>query len=368
MTYYWVVAGVVLATTGLAVGNYVVATLGLLLPVGVLVAWLWARYALDRLEYARTLSIDRLYAGERVELVVSLTNNKLLPVAWVVVEDRLDSSAASSGDSYIPPEHRMLALDPDRPYAPGRWEIHEAVSLSWYERVSWSYSVLCPRRGVHRIGPTMLRSGDPFGFYERERRLSATLELLVYPRLIPIEELGLSNRFPFEGARTGAAILDDLLNIVGARPYSETDTVRQVHWRASARGVQLQSKVLRPTTELSVVLFLDLASNEFAWQGAEAELTERAISATATIAHRIHAARWSLGLYVNGLHTGTHERVRIGPSRGDDSLARVMEVLARAPVFPTMKFSELLRTERRRLPTGATVVAVTAAPTREVRE
>ena len=88
----------------------------------------------------------------------------------------------------------------------------------------------------------------------------------------------------------------------------------------------------------------------------------------ATLAHRIHAARWGLGLYVNGLHTGTHQRIRIGASRGDDALASVMEVLARVPRFPTMRFAELLRAERRRLPIGVTVVAITAVCTREVRD
>lgn len=368
VTYYWVAAGVILAVIGTVVGSYSVATLGLLLPVGVGVAWLWARYALSRVTYARTLSADRLYAGESVELELSLANAKPLLVPWISVEEQLEASDRFSYVSYTPRSRRIVVRDLDREDAGDELLIRQTLSLSWYERIRWRYSLLCPKRGRYAVGPTRLFSGDPFGFYERSKLVHGAVDLLVYPRLIPLEELGLPNRFPFEGLRTSTALLADPLNIVGARPYEEGDTPRQVHWRASARHVQLQSKVVRPTAERSIVLFLDLASEEHAWQGMNEQLVEEAISTAATLAHRVHAARWALGLYVNGLHVGTHQSIRIGASRGDDALAGVMAVLARVPAFPMMDFAEMLRQERRRLAPGVSVVAITALCTPEVRE
>lgn len=351
----WVFAGCVLLVVAVAARSTALGTLGLLLLVVVAGAWLWSWYALHAVSYTRSLSSDRVYAEESVSLEISLTNAKPLALAWVLVEDRFD------------PHLRVRNLDSVD--STGReWELRHQVSVGPYQRLRWRYNVECPRRGYHRIGPASLHSGDPFGFYERERKLTATDAVLVYPRLLPLEELDLDSRFPFEGYKGATGSVLDPLNVVGARPYAETDTIRQVHWRASARSQGLQSRVLRPATEQSVVIFLDLASSIHPWEGINSEAVERAISAAATLAHRVHAARWGLGLHVNGLRSGTRQRIGIGPTRGDNALALVMDVLARVPPYPTLPFVQLLRLERRRIPTGATVVAVSALRTPELEQ
>lgn len=346
MTDYWVLAGVLLLMLGSAARSYAISTLGLLLLVALLIAWLWARYALRRVTYTRTLSAGRVYAGESVLMEISVTNAKPVALPWLLIEDRLDSY--------------LEARNVDAENTGKEWEIRHSLSVGWYERVRWKYSLECPRRGYHRVGPALLRSGDPFGFYEQEEPVPGHIGVLVYPRLLPVEELDLSSWFPFEGHRSTPGAVPDLLNVVGARPYAEHDTLREVHWRASARSTQLHSKVLRPTTEPSVLIFLDLASSRHAWEGIDVEAVERAISTAATLAHRVHAAHWALGLHVNGLRSGTRQRVRIGTARGDGALAGIMDVLARVPPYPTVPFADLLRAERRHVPPGATVVAVTA--------
>ena len=55
---------------------------------------------------------------------------------------------------------------------------------------------MCHRRGVFRLGQARLRSGDPFGFFERERSFDDRLELLVYPRVVPLRRLALPLHHP----------------------------------------------------------------------------------------------------------------------------------------------------------------------------
>ena len=351
----WLIAGPLLAFVGVLAQSYAIATLGLLLLTVLLVAKLWARLSLHGVRYERTLSSERVYAGESVSLEVHLTNPKPLALAWLRIEDRLDSHLV------LRDLDKTLRAEAFAVTNTGReWEIRRQVSVGWYQRLILRYNLECPRRGYHQIGPATLASGDPFGLYTREERLGESAGVLVYPKLVPVERLGLPRHFPFEGTRTGAGLLDDPLNITGARPYAEGDTLRQVHWRASARSAGLQSKVWRPTTEPGVLIFLDLASNEFAWQGVDAEAVELAVSTAATVAHRVHDARRALGLHVNGLRSGTRQKIQIGLSRGDQAFALVMDTLARVYPYPNQPLAELLRSERHRLPTGATLVVVTA--------
>lgn len=351
----WLLAGGLLLLVGLLATSYAVATLGLLLLAAVLTARLWAHFALRAVQYDRSLSTERLYAGESVRLEIRITNRKPLAVPWLHLEDQLDSHL-----------HVRGVGDEERP---GRqWGIRQQVSVGWYERLSFTYDVACTRRGYYRIGPVRLRSGDPFGLYEQEREERDTVAILVYPRLLPLQDLDLGRLFPFEGNRPRIAALDDPLNITGARPYTEGDTLRQVHWRATARSPELWSKVLRPTTEPGLLILLDVASSERPWQLIDTESLERAISTAATLAHRAHAAQWALGLHVNGLQSGTGHRIRLGLARGDAPFASVMEALAKAPPFPSIPFPDLLRAERRKIPRGTTIVAVSAALTEPVRE
>ncbi len=351
----WILAGALLTLAGGLSGSYAIGTLGLLLLTVVLTARLWARFSLHRVRYERTLSSERIYAGESVTLELRLTNSKPLTLPWLVVEDRVEETLILRG---VEEEQR-----------PGRkYELRFQVSVGWYQRLRFRYTLECPRRGYHLIGPATLRSGDPFGLYDRAEKLGDTLGVLVYPKLAPVDQFALDRLFPFEGTRTGRGMLDDPLNIVGARPYAESDTLRQVHWRASARSTRLQSKVLRPTTEPGVLIFLDLASAEHAWQGVDAEAVEYAISTAATVAHRVHDERRALGLYVNGLRSGTRQKIRIGLARADQTFLAVMDTLARVFPYPNMPLAEMLRAERRRLPAGTTIVVVTAVRLRAVDE
>lgn len=356
-TEFWLLAGATLVVVGTASRSYALGTLGVLLLAAIYVAQLWARYSLSRVLYERTLSADRVYAGESVTLEVSVTNAKPLALPWLLVEDQFETHLRV---------RNLESLEHSGKQAAPHWEIRHSVSIGPYQRVRWRYNVECPRRGYHRIGPVTLRSGDPFGFEERELSPPETIGVLVYPRLLPLETLDLGSRFPFEGHKHSLGAIVDPLNVVGARPYAAGDTFRQIHWRASARSPELQAKVWRPSTEPAVLIFLDLASSQHAWEGINTEAVERAISAAATLAHRAHATRWALGLHVNGLRAGTRQRIRIGAARGDEAFVQVMDVLARVPPYPTLPFHELLRAEQRSMPAGASLIAVTALRTAEV--
>ncbi len=132
-TDLWVLGGIVLLMLGAATRSYAFGTLGLLLLVAILVARLWARYSLHGVTYTRRLSADRIYAGESVSLEIAITNAKPLALPWLLVEDRLDT--------------HLLARNVEMEHSGKEWEIRHSVSVGWYERIRWWYSISCERRG-----------------------------------------------------------------------------------------------------------------------------------------------------------------------------------------------------------------------------
>ena len=90
------------------------------------------------------------------------------------------------------------------------------TSLAWYERVRWEYTVKCENRGFYRIGPARLKSGDLFGFFGSEKELAVNDYLLVYPRIVPLPEMGMPAARPLGETRGGIAIFQDESRAVGA--------------------------------------------------------------------------------------------------------------------------------------------------------
>ena len=63
--------------------------------------------------------------------------------------------------------------------------------MGWYERIRWDYRLKCSERGFFRLGPARVESGDLFGFYNSQMTVDDQDYVLVYPRVVPLTDLGL---------------------------------------------------------------------------------------------------------------------------------------------------------------------------------
>ena len=354
----------------------------LLLVVGLLGALVllatdtWAKYCLQDLRYQRQFSEQRVLFGEEITLSLSVENAKLLPLPWLEIEDSVPRTLTFTGRQLrVSTTSNMVVLE-------------SLFSLRWYERVTRPYTVLCNARGVHTFGPTVVRSGDVFGFLNRQESLSNRQYLLVYPLVVPITRFGLPSHHPFGDNRAPRRLLEDPSRVIGVRDYMYGDDLRRVHWKATARMMQLQSKVYQPTTTYTLVLFLNVVSQLDAWYGVRPELQELAICATASVADWALNEGFAVGLYANtmmympemGMLPPTHQegeekeqaleavvadqlkrrRIHLPPASNEEQRKRIMEVLARIQSYFGSSIEDLIQVERVRLPAGATVVVVTS--------
>ncbi|HWQ14253.1 MAG TPA: DUF58 domain-containing protein [Roseiflexaceae bacterium] len=317
------------------------------------IAWLWRRWAGARLEYSRALSQERAFPGDEVELAIRLANRKPLPLVGLTVRE-------------LVPAALELGLPPLKRDAGGRQVLERSTTLGWYEAVTWRYTLRCPARGAYRIGPAEIELGDPFGFYRATRREPQHAALIVYPRLLPLEELGLPPHRPL-GELAARQLVRDPLRTVGVRDYHPDDPLKDVHWPATARAGALQTRVYEPTAAREVALFLDLDTFERYWEGIDVEQVERLISAAATLAKAGLEEGYGVGLYVNGA-PAEHERLaRLPPGRSPAQLVLIMETLGRLTPYSITPMPHLLRHAASDLPWGATVLLLSATATDATR-
>ena len=83
-------------------------------------------------------------------------------------------------------------------------------------------------------------SGDVFGFFSKEDTFTNWQYLLVYPLVVPLTRFSLPARHPFGDRRAPRRLLEDPARVIGVRDYAYGDSLRCVHWKATARTMQLQ--------------------------------------------------------------------------------------------------------------------------------
>lgn len=339
---------------GAVAGNAVLLMIAIMLLLALGLARLWNKVVLARVTYTRKLSHNRAFVGDKVQYTVSLTNQKLLPLIWVDIQDRFPRALDMEGATLLP-SHLV-----DTDYH------HTVTSVAPYQRVTWRYEILCNRRGHYRIGPARVASGDPFGFMSREETPQHVEELIVYPRIVPLEALGLPSARPMGEVKGWQRIFEDPSRFAGVREYQHGDPIKRIDWKATARRQELQSKVYEPTVSLNLLVVLNVATTEHVWEGHNSQLLERAVTAAASVAHYGSSQRYALGLLTNGLGTLGGLWTKILPSRSPAQLSAVLEALARVGPYYIKPIDQLLLQEKRHLPPGLTIVLVTGIASEEM--
>ncbi|MCB9133546.1 MAG: DUF58 domain-containing protein [Anaerolineales bacterium] len=347
----WIAIAIILFVAGLIFRQGSLILIAGLLALVSVVAWAWDRLALGALEYRRDFSERRAFVGETVELDLTVSNRKLLPVSWLRIDDRVPMALPLEGIEVLPTNVPTVGL------------VRMVYALRWYERVHRRYRIQCDQRGFFPFGPADLEAGDLFGLFSRKRRLDKRQWFIVYPRVESLTDLGLPPKEPFGPVKAQRQLFDDPIRTVGVRDHHPEDDFRRIHWKATARRQALQSRVYEPSTAQNLVIILNVATMAKHWQGYIPERMERVVSVAASAATHAVEQRWPVGILTNGALPESDQAVKVLPGRSPGQLTHIMEALAAVSPVATRQIEDLLREESPKLPWGSTLVVVTAIVT-----
>jgi uncharacterized protein (DUF58 family) len=316
----------------------IVLLMGLFLSAAFL-AKAWSRLSFIGVTAKRSLSETRVFPGDKVNLTFYVSNRKPLPLPWIQVDDRLPEGLANfpSGSG------KEAGL------------IRRRTALLWYRSVRWSSQVACPNRGFYPLGPLQVTSGDIFGLYSRSLSWNTRDHIIVYPRVFPVQGVPIPPVCPMGNSRTEKRIFQDPTRTIGVREYRPGDSLRNIHWKASARSQGLQVKVLEPTALFKVAFFLGV--DTFYEKGIlKADSFELGIETVASIACDVMNHGGPAGLFVNTRLADTGQGVSIPPSGDRRQPGNILEALAKTTPSSSEAFPLFLEKERPYLHAGTTVV------------
>lgn len=350
---YWLFVAILLFVVSLLMGQVPLALIALLFLLTGSVSRLWNRYCLHRVEYRRRLSSNHVFFGEEVVLEIEITNRKPLPLPWIQVEDEL-------------PENVTLLKGKATSSHDDRITLTNMFPINMYHRVTRRFPMKCMQRGAFIFGPSRVRSGDLFGFFHKDKYIDTLDYLLVYPRLVPLEKLGIPSQQFFGDIRLKHHLFQDPVLTAGVRDYVSGDSLKRIHWKSTARLGKLQTKVYEPTTTIDLSLFLDVRTLKAPLWGSVFQLQELGIITAASISQYALEAGFRVGLYINQVTRFSQGMVRVPASQHPDQLLRILEALAQLHQVETVPAAAFIRQEAANVPWGSTMVVITAQPGEDI--
>lgn len=337
-TFLWLLLGLALLIPGhplwkalyLAGGIYLLARFSL-------------RHATRRLSVERQLSDQRIFLGESLTITLRFQNTTGVPLSWLQFWESRPQPMASE------PLAGVISL-----VARGREEV--------------SYTLHSSRRGRYSVGPLRLITGDPFGFARIEGEAVGPTVFTVYPRVVPLPGLGLPARLPTGDLASRRRLFEDPAWLTGTREYAPGDSMKRIHWNATARTGELVVKQFRHAMLLPCCIALNLNRADYAPRGFWLE-SETAITAAASLAAHLTEQKQQVAMMAMGRDPDEADGggpIRLPLRQGRAALVEGLEVLARIEAAEEGDFAALVMEEARRMPWGTLLCIVTPRETPSV--
>lgn len=203
------------------VDNTVIGYLPLLLVLLLLVLMPVYVLALSRgIELEEGVQVQTCQRGDVVDVAVNVRNR-----TWLLAP-RIEVSLFISnlqGDVDAITRERFALLP------------HEARELTLSARFD--------HVGEYQVGIHALSVFDLLGIFCKRRRAFQHQEVLVMPRIVEIKQLSVSQEQMCDSSRFRQSVVSDGYDYVGMREYELGDSMKNVHWKASARFEQLLTRV-----------------------------------------------------------------------------------------------------------------------------
>jgi uncharacterized protein (DUF58 family) len=308
----------------------------------------WSALALGSVTCSLEFHDDRAFPDDEVDLILTVKSRGPIPVPWLEIDVTVPRGL------YVVADGGMGVMAGD-----GR-AVHLLATLMPLRSINRTLRVRCRQRGRYEVPTVSVLVADPLRLFPRRTGFLVSAELLIYPRIVPLEQVGLRAGLPVGDLKTFAPVLPDPSRPLGVRDYRPGDSPRMMHWKASARRGTLQVKVLERTVRRDLALYLDVGSFDHSWLVYREALFERAVTAAASLAQFAIDRGGSVSMTYGGANP-----VVIPGNSGLDQLRLILENLAVVQPAVGRPLESMLAATLWRQPAGSTIVLLTPAPSEE---
>lgn len=204
----------------------------------------YQKYWMKDIEVEVSFSEEQAGVGDSLYLYETVTNKKKMKLPAICVK--------FGASKYLAFEDETSGTVSDHFYR------NDVMSVDGFQKVRRKLRFTCKKRGLYRIEDAELVSYDMLFSRPFVYRMSLEAELCVYPSLISVERLIPVFRYTNGSLKTKIPLFEDPYAFAGVREYTPQDSMRKIHWKASARMGTWQVKTTEYNASTPVVIMLNL--------------------------------------------------------------------------------------------------------------
>jgi len=219
-----------------------------------------------RARVSRTVAADLLTVGDDTSVRVRVDLRTVVREPTGRWRDGLPAAVDGSATGAFPPE--------------------DAARIPGGATMTMTYPISGMRRGLASLGPLRLSTADPFGLFARTDELGDVTPITIVPQVVPLPRL--TDRTGRAGgtAQTSSHRLGQGADNLSPRRYVPGDSMRRIHWRATAHRGDLMVRQEEQESSPDALVVLDRAGARWVAEGGVTDLEsfDRAVTACASIA------------------------------------------------------------------------------------
>lgn len=329
------------------------STLGLLL---IIVNWVWTYISVRKLSVNRNQRLKRMQVGHVFEEGFEIINPIRLSRLWVEVDDLSD--------------------------LPGKSGSKVLSGLSGNKNRYYYSRTILTKRGSFNLGPTKLRSGDPFGMFLSEKIIPNDKQLIVLPHIIKINKFYNPSGYIQGGKAIRQKSLEATSFASGVREYQSGDPLNRIHWKSSAKRNKFMVKEFDQDPHADIWVIID-GFKENNYEEIETEESQFADTFWAirkkspfklqksTFEYAISCAASLSAFFIGeekpvGLICADKVLTVLPPEKGSRQEGKLLETMAFLSGEGSKPINEVIESSGNQITRGSTVVIISSAPISEI--
>lgn len=188
---------------------------------------------------------ENVEEGQRLILKETVENRKVLPLPTLQLKFEMDRN--------------VNCVDHNRTSVTDKQYRNDWIAVMPYKRVTKSVEVIGTQRGFYRIDEVSLVATDVLFQDLLTKTVKNNTWLYVYPARSRFRQLPEILRHIYGEYLTNRRIMEDSMEFKGIRDYAQTDPMRKVNWKASARTGGLKVNEYYDSSSQRLTIFLNVS-------------------------------------------------------------------------------------------------------------
>ncbi len=249
---------------------------------------LFKKYGFKNLQFLQSADKTAMFENQSFVLTETILNKKPLPLPWLRIERGIPASFTLPSEKNTHSSDRSFVGI----YTPGQ-----------HEKIERKYEFTCHKRGCFDLSNVYIATGDVLGFQTVRIKKSVPLKIHVWPNAAYVSELPKEIQ-KWQGEVSIRRWIDpDPLLYNGIRDYRSGDSMRSIHWKATAAAGKLLVKTYEYTASPKMLIVFDITPSKESWGQLSQKdefVMEKHIKTISYLIQWAHRQRFEIGFFSNG--------------------------------------------------------------------